>query len=548
MNTTTPAARLATLYRALPATVLTALLAACGGGSTSVVPVTTGITGTVTTTTSTTGTTSTTTTTTTTTGTGDPKLAAWLNFGGNAQHTALGGATAAQNLTRLVWRADVDLAPTYNQDVLTSGHYGPPIITAANTVILPVRVTAAGAYRIEARSGVDGTPKWQSTTDFIPVNKTYSYGIAATPQGRVYFPGAGGKLHYRDNIDGTPGPLQTVVYYGASVYESNKAALDTAVIINTPLTTDADGNVFFGVAAAANPANLTSAIVRVAPDGKAVFTSVSTAAGDVNVSRPANSAAPALSPDSKTVYAVATSAPGLTPQTSFMLAFDSTTMAVKAKVALVDPKSGQPANVSAGTSASPAVGPDGDVYYGVLARGSLHQSSQGWLLHFDATLATTKTPGAFGWDFTPSIVPASIVSSYKGSSKYLLLTKYNEYQLGRHRMAILDPNATQDDLKEPTVKVMQEVITLLGQTNDPSGGANFLHEWCVNTAAVDPITKSVFINSSDGILYRWNLNTNQVDQSFNLNVGYYQSYTPTMLGPDGKIYAINNAVLMAIGN
>jgi hypothetical protein len=55
------------------------------------------------------------------------------------------------------------------------------------------------------------------------------------------------------------------------------------------------------------------------------------------------------------------------------------------------------------------------------------------------------------------------------------------------------------------------------------------------------------MNSSDGYLYRWKLSNNTLAERFSLNQGYYQSYTPTAIGPDGKVYTINNAVLNAVG-
>ncbi len=105
---------------------------------------------------------------------------------------------------------------------------------------------------------------------------------------------------------------------------------------------------------------------------------------------------------------------------------------------------GQVAHVSDSSSASPTVGPDGDVYFGVLDFAARGHNQRGWLLHFDAALLTVKTPGSFGWDDTPSIVPATAVPSYAGTSPYLLLSKYNNYYGsgtgdGLNQMAVLDP-------------------------------------------------------------------------------------------------------------
>jgi hypothetical protein len=96
------------------------------------------------------------------------------------------------------------------------------------------------------------------------------------------------------------------------------------------------------------------------------------------------------------------------------VALDSTTLAVRNKALLVDPAFGTNARVSDDSTASPTVGPDGDVYFGVLETTFGTHNGRGWLLHFDATLATRRVPGGFGWDDTASIVPASMVPSYHG--------------------------------------------------------------------------------------------------------------------------------------
>jgi hypothetical protein len=206
--------------------------------------------------------------------------------------------------------------------------------------------------------------------------------------------------------------------------------------------------------------------------------------------------------------------------------------------------------VNDNASSSPTVGPDGDVYIGVLEANAPSHNFRGWLLHFDASLAQSKTPGGFGWDNTPSIVPREMVPQYAGTSGYLLALKYNSYGGvgtgdGQHRVAIVDPNATQVD-RFSNALVMREVITVLGPSPDP-GYLGGVEEWCINTAAVDPQTASVLMNSEDGYLYRWHLPSNTLSERIGLNNGYAQSYTPTAIGPDGRVYAVNNARLFSIG-
>ncbi|PYO57577.1 MAG: hypothetical protein DMD83_08495, partial [Candidatus Rokuibacteriota bacterium] len=227
------------------------------------------------------------------------------------------------------------------------------------------------------------------------------------------------------------------------------------------------------------------------------------------------------------------------------------------RVALKDPRDGGINNalVLDDSSASPMVGPDGDVYYGVL--GNPFNGSRGWLLHFSGDLTQTKTPGAFGWDNTAAIVPRSAVPSYAGSSSYLIFSKYNNYAGldggdGVNKIAVLDPN---DTMVEPHTSsnrllVMKQVLTIAGPTPDPEFTAQFptaVREWCINTAAVDPATRSVMANSEDGKLYRWDLTTNTLSQVVTLSPGIGEAYTPTLIGPDGTVYAINQAVLNAVG-
>jgi hypothetical protein len=333
------------------------------------------------------------------------------------------------------------------------------------------------------------------------------------------------------------------------------------VFIDTPITSDANGNIFFGFrvqGTAPAPLSTTeSGWARIGADGSGSYVLVDAMTGDPNIMRDSHNVAPAISNDGRTVYVVAK---GPTAFYAYLVGLDSTTLATKYKVFLDDPRPGSnPAGEADDGTASPLVGPDGDVYHGVLAKND--NGSRGFMLHFDSTLTIEHAPGAFGWDDTASIVPAAMVPSYTGSSSYLLFTKFNNYAKtpdfphagdGYNQIAILDPNATQLDTRKDgaTMQVMKEVLTIAGPTPDPefiNKFPNAVREWCINTAVVDPATKSVFANSEDGKLYRWDLTTDTFTQVVTLTPGVGEAYTPTWMGPDGKVNAINNATLFAVG-
>ena len=445
------------------------------------------------------------------------------------------------------------MAPSYSGSALLI-HYGSPVISARNTVLVPLKSTAAGGFRIEARAGENGALLWSEATDYrLPSGAfwTPSYNLTLTASNRVYAPGAGGKLVFRENVDAATGPMQTAVFYGAANYAASAAAYDTSVYINTPLTSDQSGNIFFGfIVTGANPAGLVGGIARVGADGRGSWVGASAAAGVTGIDKVAMNSAPALSPDSRTLY-VAVAGSGSTGRAEgYLLALDSATFATRAKILLTDPVTGMPATINESGTASPMIGPDGDVYFGVLESNLPAHNFRGWLLHFDGDLSRTKTPGSFGWDTTPSLVPAAMLPSYADGSAYLLMSKYNNYGGagtgdGKNRIAILDPNQSQ----AATISgnpVMKEILTILGPTPD-AGYPGGVKEWCINTAAVDPLSRSVLANSEDGFLYRWDLAGNRFSERIQLTSGLAESYTPTAIGADGAVYAINNAVLFSVG-
>jgi hypothetical protein len=478
--------------------------------------------------------------------------AAWTTYAGNAQHTAL-ASVATQPLQQIHWQAPVDLQPQYVGNDLFI-HYGSPLVTDGNTVVFPVKVGALETFRIEARRALDGSLKWQLDTDYTlpPHDWTPSVGPTITPAGRCYFPGAGGTLLWTDQLDAQATHTATrVAFFGNAAYAGNPAAFNASLRVCTPLTSDANGTVYFGVrAVAGNPLAIPDCIAAVDANGNGRFVSVSAASGGLTALVGLN-CAPALSADGGTLY-IGTNGSG--SQVGRLLALATSDLSTRHVGAIADPLSLAPGLVFNDATSSPMVAPDGKVYYGVIENPFGTHGSRGWLLQMDATLAPAGVPGAFGWDDTPSLVPAAAVPGYAGPSSYLLMSKYNYYAGigggdGTNRIAVLDPGASQLD-PHSSATVMKEIRTILGPTPDLDAGPSFpnaVREWCINTATVDPFTHSVLAGSEDGVLYRWDLATNSFSESIVLTAGVGEAYTPTVAGPDGQVYAINNATLFAIG-
>jgi hypothetical protein len=303
----------------------------------------------------------------------------------------------------------------------------------------------------------------------------------------------------------------------------------------------------------ATPVALQSGIARVTSGGRGRWIAAAIAAGDPAVTKVAHNSTPALSADGHLVYVAVSNGNGFGAATGYLVALDARTLAPVAKVRLIDPSTGNPADVHDDGTASPTVGPDGDVYFGVLESAFPTHHARGWLLRFDRLLVPKGVPGSFGWDDTASIVPATMVPGYGGGSPYLLMTKYNDYAgaggSGVNRVAILDPNASAPD-PISGIAVMREVLSAAGPTPDDEfpGVPGAVREWCINTAAVDPLTGAVFVNNEDGTLYRWDTTTGALAQSIVLTAGVGEAYTPTLVGPDGTVYAINDATLFAVGD
>jgi hypothetical protein len=484
----------------------------------------------------------------------------WSGYGHEPQHDAI-ASVASQPLNRILWHTPVDLNPQYSGGDLHI-HYGSPLITRSNTIIVPVKTGATNGFEVKALVGATGATNWVWPTDYIlpplpPYAWIPSFSPTLTPKNRLYFPGGGGTVYYCDTPDSMNASpvIGQIAFYGLTNYLANTNVYLSKIYISTPITSDRYGNIFFGFqVTGSTPLNLQSGIARIDFNGTGAWIAASNTVTNATISQVAMNCAPALSNDHKMLYlAVNNGYSGY----GYLVALDSRNLAPLTSVRLKDVKHPtDDADVDEDGTSSPTVGPDGDVYYGVLETPWYSNNDRGWLLHFNGTLTQTKIPGAFGWDDTASIVPASMVPSYHGNSSYLLMTKFNNYADpglngdGVNKIAILDP---QDSAADPIsgATVMNEVLTIAGPTPDPdlrnASHPNAVREWCINSAAVDPFTKSVLANNEDGRLYRWDLTSNTLSETNVLTAGVGEAYTPTIVGVNGFVYAINNAILFAIG-
>jgi Bacterial Ig-like domain (group 3)/Right handed beta helix region len=486
-------------------------------------------------------------------------LSAWGNFAHDPQHTGVSPASS-QPLDAIHWQTPIDLNPTG-----AAVHYGSPVITALNTVIVPVKAGANGGFELNAFSGASGLRVWTLATDYTlpPFGWMPPLGPALTPANRLYFAGDGGTVYYVNNPDSRAATISgQLAFYGINNYRANPGAYNSAVMIDTPITADNAGNIYFGFEVTGpNPSGLTGGgIARIDASGNGSYVVASTAANDAAITKVALAAAPALSNDGSILY-VSVNESG--NYYGYVLGLDSTTLATRYQVFLKDPRNHNANNAGLldVSTATPMVAPDGSVFYGVF--GNPYNGSRGFLLHFSADLATEYIPGAFGWDDTASIVPTSMVPSYHGTAPYLIFSKYNNYVAGEtgssggdgvNRVAILDPFARQADPNndgDSGLQVMREVLTMPGPTPDTywvnQGYANARREWCINDTVVDPYTRSILVNSEDGMVYRWNLISNTLTQAVTVSTGVGEPYTPTLIGPDHTVYAINGGSLFALG-
>ncbi len=167
---------------------------------------------------------------------------AWLTHSHDEQHTAL-SAVGSQELSAIHWHVPVDLHPPSGEIFI---HYGSPLVTAANTVIVPVK-TAKNSFRVEAHNGATGKRLWMESTAYQAPEADFVPGMGPTIFGnQLFIPDIAGSVLVRQNPDEPKGTVSRLYFYGLKNFNHDPSAYKLNVQIDTPLSADANGNLFFG--------------------------------------------------------------------------------------------------------------------------------------------------------------------------------------------------------------------------------------------------------------------------------------------------------------
>jgi hypothetical protein len=222
----------------------------------------------------------------------------------------------------------------------------------------------------------------------------------------------------------------------------------------------------------------------------------------------------------------------------------------------VDPSQNRPGagRVTDDSSATPAVAPDGSVFYGAYSR---YNYFQGHLMKFSAQ-GSYLGAWPFGWDMTPTIWP------HDGT--YSVIFKENHYTDGGSYCNVdsfCPPDRTANNPAYPEAYYITQLSAnltpewqyLSTNTDSCSRDANGTvtcvsdhpngFEWCINDAAVDG-NGVVYVNSEDGGLYTIQQGGTVKDHLF-LKLAIGAAYTPLSIGGDGKIYTQNAGHLFVVG-
>jgi hypothetical protein len=441
--------------------------------------------------------------------------ASWLQWSHDPQHTGFVAGANGQPLTTI--RAAFIQDTAVPQGLLNI-HYTVPLIDDAGNIYLSYRERIGSDIRYGVQAlDESGFVHWFYPSDYVspPAGWEPVFGQAvssdATGYPIIFVPGGLGVMHVVDAQYGTL--LYDIESYDIPPDPGIRNQLRATVFVAAPPTVGPDGTLYYPVLAqSTNPVGLMSHLVKFTLDGTISTVSYSDLTDDP-LQRPPLNAAVSIGADG-TIFAGSTRLSG--PREDWLVAINPDLTRRWQGSMAADPQ--HAALISDSSTACPAVGPDGRVYYG----GTNSNGSQGYLYQFSPD-GTFVTYFDFGWDTTPAIYP----DPDGDPTHYYLIQKYNRYGLGHFYVTAIDPNTA------PMSIVWQWELL---------GGS----ELCINAAAVDR-NGTTYVNGEDGYAYRIEWGGLNVTRIF-LDQPRLAAYTPLSLGNDGTLYTLNNGKMFVVGD
>ena len=187
----------------------------------------------------------------------------WPGYGHDSQHTSL--SSVASEVPEVIrWSTPVD-ANLQNFFGSLALHYGSPLITASNTVLVPVKVgqeTYGGmgtiGFRIEGHRGSDGALIWKVTSDYqlpdLRLGMDSSLGADTESQRRCRGVSSRGRHGLRQVKSGfRHRQLDADRLRRRRQLQEESRRIQPAIQICTPITSDSSGNLYFGYVSSGAP-------------------------------------------------------------------------------------------------------------------------------------------------------------------------------------------------------------------------------------------------------------------------------------------------------
>lgn len=462
---------------------------------------------------------------------GSARAEEWLQRYHDAQHTSFINSPV-DPLGRVTFEYIFD--PTQVTvglgDILV--HYTDPKLRSNGDIYTPFRDKVGNNITYSVKKIHNGRLAWTFESDYVRFpsgawEPVFDFAINDTV---VYVAGAYGCIWMLDDATG-------MVIANACPYSPPANQTGLAIYITSPLTIDLNGNVYWTIRTGANPLNVRSEVVKLAPDGVTVnWADFATLTGDP-AQIAAMNAAPAVSADGSTVY-VASTLP--TQLDGHLLALDQDLNPIWDSSLRVDIPAGQPmgpcheARLNDSGTSSPIALPDGGAAIGGWnfpnspgCNAAECPVSEGFYYSFDSR-GTLRGCYPFGWDDTMGII------TLNGTT--YLVGKHNHYTANPPRYEIVLLNAA----------TMQKVWSFF----EP---ANPTNEWCISAPtlfktadAAGNETGYVVGQSEGGPLFRVRLLSNPPEFT-SVPVGTHQNaaYVPTV-SVGGTAYTQNHGRLVGV--